>query len=752
MLTTLATACLMVVSNLSTAGAAAGLDPSQFKGVHWSRLGDNFSPDRLVLQGLSPNDDYNTTRSKADAMFASFQSGLGANTVRLPINPATTAWASYNGVIDAATARGFKVILSYWSQDGTNMVPASFLATFNQMWDTLAARYLSNPLIYFDPINEPIGFNTAQWLDFAATWIARMNAAGLPNNRMFIEGAQLDGGGWGSDIRPLCNDARFNGVYLALHRYAFPYGSRTYDQWVTDLTTLIGNCADRTVIEEFGASADTGVDFNATPSGSTDKEVAYLRALTDVVHNLHLGAIWCHTIGGRTSTPDHDTLNNLRLGTAFDGSLGNTPLWQPNTTAVDRLQYAWGGPTPGPTGLRNVGSNTCLDVPNSSQTNDVQLQVAGCVGATNQRWTRQANQSITVYNGTKCLDALGFGKTNGTRVVIHDCLGGNNQKWRLFSDGTIRGVDSHLCLDADPSNAQNVRLWSCGSGTNQKWTLDVNGTTPPPSRVEAEAFSSQLGTQNVADANATGGFRVGYIDGGDWLGFASVNVSGATGITARVASGGTGGQIQVRSGSQSGPLLGTLNVANTGGYGTFVDVSAPLSAGSGPLFLVFVGTGTGGLFDVDNFVLTGGTPPPPPGNLALNRPASASSSCNANEGPAKAVNGTVNGGNTDKWCALGATKWWQVDLGSSMSVSRFVVRHAGAGGENVAWNTRDYDIQVSTNGTTWTTVSQVLGNTANVSTHTIAAAQARYVQMNVLVPTSNTDAAARIYEFEVYAS
>src|SRR5438128_2479437 len=96
---TLATACVMVVSNLSTAGAATGLDPSQFHGVHWSRLGDNFSPDRLVLQGLSPNDDYNTTRSKADTMFATFQSDLGANTVRLPINPATTAWASYNGVI-----------------------------------------------------------------------------------------------------------------------------------------------------------------------------------------------------------------------------------------------------------------------------------------------------------------------------------------------------------------------------------------------------------------------------------------------------------------------------------------------------------------------------------------------------------------------------------------------------------------------------------------------------------------------------
>ncbi|MEV4518237.1 RICIN domain-containing protein [Dactylosporangium sp. NPDC049525] len=469
--TALASATLVLVTGPSTAEAAVGFDSSQFRGVHWSRLGDNFSPDRLVLQGLSPNDDYNTTRSKADAMFAAFQSNLGANTVRLPINPATTSWTSYNGVIDAATARGFKVILCYWSQDGTNMVPAGFLATFNQMWDTLAARYLANPLVYFDPINEPIGFNTTQWLNFAATWIGRMNAAGIASNRLFIEGAQLDGGGWGSDLRPLCNDARFNGVYLGMHRYAFPYGARTYDQWVTDITTLMGNCTARTVIEEFGASADTGVDFNATPSGTTDKEVAYLRALTDVARNNHLGAIWCHVIGGRTTTPDHDTLNILRLASGFDGSSNNLPLWTPNPTAVDRLKYAWGGRGTATTELRNVGTNTCLDVPNSSQTNDLQVQVRGCLNATNQRWTRQANGSITVYGNAKCLDAFGFGKTNGTRVVIHDCLGNANQKWNFFSDGTIRGVDSRLCLDADPANAQNVRLWACGGGNNQKWRL-----------------------------------------------------------------------------------------------------------------------------------------------------------------------------------------------------------------------------------------------------------------------------------------
>ena len=143
----------------------------------------------------------------------------------------------------------------------------------------------------------------------------------------------------------------------------------------------------------------------------------------------------------------------------------------PNPTAVDRLEYAWGGLGSETTELRNVYYNQCLDVPDSSQANDVQLQVHGCLNGGNQQWTRQANGEITVYNGTKCLDAFGFGKTNGTQVVIHDCPGGTNQQWLFFSDGTVRGVDSHLCLDADLGSPQNLQLWSCGGGTNQKWRL-----------------------------------------------------------------------------------------------------------------------------------------------------------------------------------------------------------------------------------------------------------------------------------------
>ena len=81
---------------------------------------------------------------------------------------------------------------------------------------------------------------------------------------------------------------------------------------------------------------------------------------------------------------------------------------------------------------------------------------------------------------------------------------------------------------------------------------------------------------------------------------------------------------------------------------------------------------------------------PPPVNLALNRPATSSAPCATTEGPEKAVNGSVSGGRSDKFCTKVADRWLQVDLGSDRAISTFVVQHSGAGGESIAFNTRDY--------------------------------------------------------------
>jgi predicted alpha-1,2-mannosidase len=142
-----------------------------------------------------------------------------------------------------------------------------------------------------------------------------------------------------------------------------------------------------------------------------------------------------------------------------------------------------------------------------------------------------------------------------------------------------------------------------------------------------------------------------------------------------------------------------------------------------------------------------------PTNLALNRPATGSTACNANEGPEKAVNGSVGGGNSDKFCSHTVPSLLQVDLGATFSVSSITLRHAGAGGESTSFNTRAFTVQTSTDGTTWTTVASATANTASVTTHNLASpASARFVRLNVTTPTQTTDTATRIYELEVFGS
>jgi hypothetical protein len=101
--------------------------------------------------------------------------------------------------------------------------------------------------------------------------------------------------------------------------------------------------------------------------------------------------------------------------------------------------------------------------------------------------------------------------------------------------------------------------------------------------------------------------------------------------------------------------------------------------------------------------------PDGPDNLALRRPASGSLPCSQDQGPEKAVNGSVAGGETDRWCAEDRPLFLQVDLGTVRRVTRFVVKHASAGGESEESDTREFNIQVSTEGKTFTTVETSSG-------------------------------------------
>ena len=176
-------------------------------------------------------------------------------------------------MIDAATAKGFKVVLSFWS-DGVAASGSRITNTtaFNNMWNTVVAKYGTNSLVYFEPMNEPAGHSASDWANVMNTWIT--SRPSIPRNRIFVSGAGLN-----QDIKSMCNDRRLDGTFLSLHHYTFFAGAMNYDQWVTHLRNAIGSCAARTVMDEYGAPMDTGLNYDN--ANSTDNFVRYFRATTD---------------------------------------------------------------------------------------------------------------------------------------------------------------------------------------------------------------------------------------------------------------------------------------------------------------------------------------------------------------------------------------------------------------------------------------------------------------------------------------
>jgi hypothetical protein len=137
-------------------------------------------------------------------------------------------------------------------------------------------------------------------------------------------------------------------------------------------------------------------------------------------------------------------------------------------------------------------------------------------------------------------------------------------------------------------------------------------------------------------------------------------------------------------------------------------------------------------------------------NLALGASASGSAACVSQESAERAI----DGGSSTKWCSGGiGGQTLTIDLGEEQEMVGFRLRHAGAGGEDPDWNTRDFTIEVRTDAGSWIEVVNVEGNAEDVTTHPIPAVLARYARFNVLTSqATSTLLAARIYEFEVFGT
>ncbi len=132
------------------------------------------------------------------------------------------------------------------------------------------------------------------------------------------------------------------------------------------------------------------------------------------------------------------------------------------------------------------------------------------------------------------------------------------------------------------------------------------GTLNPYVRQEAETIAWSSGVET--EVSSEGGMNVGFIENGDYVKVKGAAFgAGASSFSARVASGTSGGRIEVRLGSATGTVVGTCTVPGTGGWQTWTTVTCPISGATGTrdLFLRFAGN-SGYLFNLNWWQFTGG--------------------------------------------------------------------------------------------------------------------------------------------------
>ncbi|MEU9285675.1 PQQ-dependent sugar dehydrogenase [Streptomyces sp. NPDC048275] len=199
------------------------------------------------------------------------------------------------------------------------------------------------------------------------------------------------------------------------------------------------------------------------------------------------------------------------------------------------------------------------------------------------------------------------------KVTVNFILGHDSHGHPLTS---ATGCTGTLQTSADGGHDDDANIFGVldaeytdGGGGGQAPLTTHDQSVLQPKHRQAEHYDDASGVTVNSQATAHGGKTVGDIGNGDWISFTPYALGGAQKITARVASAGAGGTLQVRVGSPTGRVLGTATVPVTGGWDTFQDVSANLSrvpSDTTELYLVFKGSGTGPLYAVDDFTFTTG--------------------------------------------------------------------------------------------------------------------------------------------------
>ncbi|MBB5866777.1 hypothetical protein F4553_000156 [Allocatelliglobosispora scoriae] len=296
------------------------------------------------------------------------------------------------------------------------------------------------------------------------------------------------GYGWGANDAGGSQDYTDRGLYSYQPKYTTATIAKNYRVQANYVHDVMRQMTDGAAFYSLSALPGTTINQNYFRNTNGwlglyfDEGARYQSATNNVFDNIGqwaYGQHWANNNTGNLTLTNNwttSTNTNITSGSRNNTNTGTVVVTGGNWPTAARTVMTAAGPqssTQQPVTIVGGPSGRCIEVPNSSTANGLQVQLWDCNGASGQSWTYTSAKQLMVY-GNKCLDATGQGTANGTTAVIWDCNGQANQQWNVNSNGTITGVQSGLCVDASAygtANGTKIHLWSCHGGTNQQWSL-----------------------------------------------------------------------------------------------------------------------------------------------------------------------------------------------------------------------------------------------------------------------------------------
>lgn len=245
-----------------------------------------------------------------------------------------------------------------------------------------------------------------------------------------------------------------------------------------------------------------------------------------------------------------------------------------------------------------------------NSTNSSTLQVIGTGNNGSGIGYIENGNTVTYSNIDFGSGAAGFSATVATEVntsiqirsdsATGTLLGtlnvGSTGSWNTYQTmstniSNITGVHDIVLVFSGPVNVDNF-IFSRSTPENPRDAY---------SNIQSEDYDSRYGPNLQTFSLPGGGSAIGYIENGYSTTYNNIDFGdGAVSVTARVATQ-IATTIQVRLGSASGTLLGTINVGSTGSFDTYMNVSAAISNTTGVKDIVLVFSGP---VNVDWFVFS----------------------------------------------------------------------------------------------------------------------------------------------------